>query len=680
MAEFFDAGEAEAELSAAAQTDSAAVSLALARRARRKRGPGATRDDQVDTFLAKQEMLIDKQARHLDAQMAHMRLKHFDERLSVALKLGVAALALLIVLGVGAMAWTASKDSRVVVDPIRAPADLAQQGSDPAALANALQDKVSDLQAQVPMLFASSQLQQKKPPELKVVIPETGVSIGELDEGLRGWLGHATHVSGEVSRPLSGPDRGALVLNLRVGAAAGVRLVQPDGDLDALLAKGAERVFAKLDPFSHAYWLGVRQGRKEEGVAELKALTQSGSPDQRAQAYQMLTQAAGIAMPLSERRRLLGQAMALTGRAGANDFYVVENSLGHTEAAARNWILTVRRGDAAANTFLSPQGRRFNQLVSEGNAAGVMGDYANSLGLECYQFSIQPCDAPRLAQTILDNAKSPPDAERTGGEAPRVYTVVRLLARMHQPGLALRLATVWPHTLGLAPTSPPNVIAQLQANWTAPLSDAHFEAGDWAAVIADAQAWEALAEAWPGLDYPASPRQYRPIAMAHLGDLAGAERAAAALPGDCYRCLITRAEVAELAHDPASADRWFAAAAAQGPSLPFAETAWGRVLVARGKPDLAIGKLTVAHRKAPRFADATAYWGEALLAKGDARGAAEKFAEAAKLTPRWGRLRLKWGEALARLGKPADARAQLKAAASMDLSPQERAELAAQRV
>ena len=34
--------------------------------------------------------------------------------------------------------------------------------------------------------------------DLKVEIPETGVSIGELHRFLRDWLGHDTHISGEV--------------------------------------------------------------------------------------------------------------------------------------------------------------------------------------------------------------------------------------------------------------------------------------------------------------------------------------------------------------------------------------------------------------------------------------------------------------------------------------------------
>ena len=84
--------------------------------------------------------------------------------------------------------------------------------------------------------------------------------------------------------------------------------------------------------------------------------------------------------------------------------------------------------------------------------------------------------------------------------------------------------------------------------------------------------------------------------------------------------------------------------------------------------------------RGPWFADNWEGWGEALLNKGDAAGAIPKFAEAQKSAPRWARLHLKWGEALAKLGRKDEARAQFKAAATMDLTPTERPELAAQKL
>ena len=199
-------------------------------------------------------------------------------------------------------------------------------------------------------------------------------------------------------------------------------------------------------------------------------------------------------------------------------------------------------------------------------------------------------------------------------------------------------------------------------------------------MLRDADAWEALATKWPSLRSPYTVGSNRGLALAALGDRVGAERAAAMLPLDCYRCVMRRGLIAARLGQSAAADRWYAEAVRQGPSLPQAEAEWAGVLLKQGRVDAALAQAAASTRKGPRFADAHEIWGEVLLAKGDARAAVRKFEAAAKLAPRWGRLHLKWGEALAKLGKADEARAKWRAAATMDLSPADRAALKAHGV
>jgi tetratricopeptide (TPR) repeat protein len=167
------------------------------------------------------------------------------------------------------------------------------------------------------------------------------------------------------------------------------------------------------------------------------------------------------------------------------------------------------------------------------------------------------------------------------------------------------------------------------------------------------------------------------LALAKTGHGPEALAKIGATPLDCYQCLITRGQIAATLGDRAGAEKWFAEGARQGPSLPQADLEWGRLLLEAGQADAAIAHLQTAAQRGPKFSDPLEVWGEALLAKGDAAGAVRKFAAADRLTPWWGRLHLKWGEALARLGKTEDARAQLKTAAGLDLTADERAELTA---
>jgi tetratricopeptide (TPR) repeat protein len=172
---------------------------------------------------------------------------------------------------------------------------------------------------------------------------------------------------------------------------------------------------------------------------------------------------------------------------------------------------------------------------------------------------------------------------------------------------------------------------------------------------------------WPWLAY----------ALAASGNLDDAAALIAKTPLDCTLCLQMRGRVAELTGDDREAERWFAAAAADAPSMPFALTDWGAMLMRRGDHAAAIEKFQQANAAGPHFADPLELWGETLLLDGHADLAHAKFEEASTYAPQWGRLHLKWAEALDRLGRKEEAHAQYRLAASLHLNPAEKADLAA---
>jgi tetratricopeptide (TPR) repeat protein len=166
------------------------------------------------------------------------------------------------------------------------------------------------------------------------------------------------------------------------------------------------------------------------------------------------------------------------------------------------------------------------------------------------------------------------------------------------------------------------------------------------------------------------------LAMAHLGDIKGAEALIAKSPGDCDGCLLARAQIAQMQGQHDRADFWFTRAEANAPSTPFAYHQWGRALLARGQADAAIAKFQLASQKGPKFADPLEGWGEALMAKNQSHLALAKFAAAEKYAPNWGRLHLKWAEALVYAGKKDDATKHFARAGQLDLTPSEKSELA----
>ncbi|WP_397418736.1 hypothetical protein [Phenylobacterium sp.] len=645
------------------------------RRRRAKAEPAPTTPDPIEIAMeAAASGAVPEGVAHevLRKQSALIGWQIASERAGFALKVltGAAGLAAAAMLGV--MAWNASQDDSLVIDPVSAPEDLVRDGATGAALAHALQDQLVQLRAETRAQLISAEVRERDGGGLKVQIPGSGVSLADLDLALRQALGRQTHLSAEVSRVTSGAEKGALAITARLGSQPGVRLVQPDGDLDALMGRAAEYAYRTAEPIKYSSWLAER-GRTGEAAQVLNRLTGVGSDMDRAQAFYALS-FGQMGETLARRRDLLAEAVRLSkGRVGLNDYAVAENGLGHAEAAYLARVQLMKRPDTDLSLArFTDEQRAFIKLLPAANLTSSLGDYNGQLVIPCSRLKVSPCEAASLINAVRANpALADPSRDN------RVHNGAATLANLHDLQSAEAL-------LALRPPQPPDMLPAILANddsqWLTPRAIINREREDWPAVLRDADAWEALATKWPFLRITYSVGSSRGLALAALGDRAGAERAAAMLPLDCYRCVIRRGLIAARLGQSAAADRWYAEAVRQGPSLPQAEAEWAGVLLKQGRVDAALAQAAAAARKGPRFADAHEVWGEALLAKGDARAAVRKFEAAAKLTPRWGRLHLKWGEALAKLGKADEARAKWRAAASMDLSPADRAELKAQRV
>jgi tetratricopeptide (TPR) repeat protein len=179
----------------------------------------------------------------------------------------------------------------------------------------------------------------------------------------------------------------------------------------------------------------------------------------------------------------------------------------------------------------------------------------------------------------------------------------------------------------------------LPAYWIAATSN------NWPAALADARAcdsWLELHAAENKLFAHLRLVWIQPLealAMARSGDIAGAETRVATTPLDCYLCVRARGQIAAIRGDWAKAEHWYAEAVRQGPSLPFAFSEWGEMLLSKGDLDGAIAKFESAHQKTPQFADALKGWGDALMRQGKAKAAVEKFDEALAYAPNWKELK-----------------------------------------
>ncbi len=604
---------------------------------------------------AKADAYLDDQRHHLHEQLNQIHLDVWEKKLGVMLRLATLVVGLVFAGALGLMVWDAAHANGLLIEPFSVPPDMAAQGLTGQVVASQVLDKLSGIDSRTRSVRPPRSFANNWGKDIKVEIPETGVSIGEFRRFLREWLGNDIHITGEVWHTGDG-----IAINARTGGERGEAFSGPQSDLDTLVQKAAEYVYAQTQPYRYASYIR-NQIRVAEARAAYLRLTESSSALERGWAWQ------GIAtLPAEAGSSNRNAAWALRRALDEYPDYTLayaslataERGVGHDEAAfaagravdrllARNSIpdvdpaalpLARKLWGAAVPNSLGD----FSAVVAMAHDGPQLPDQVNLRYFVLQNLSLALAhlhDRPAAQDALRQLAASNRDRTSPGRSAVTRFQVEALLEN-------------WRGVLdGQA-----EIERIIDATVRPAVAGTPFDESD----ILHVTIWPSVA-----------------LARARTGDQAGAESLIAKTPDDCYPCLRTRGLVAAAARQWGRADAWFAHAVQQAPSLPFAYSDWGQSLLARGKPDDAIAKFTVANRRGPHFADPLEGWGEALMAKSQSHLAVTKFAEANKYAPNWGRLHLKWGEALAYSGKPAEAKAQFARAATLDLTISEKAELAA---
>jgi tetratricopeptide (TPR) repeat protein len=627
--------------------DPTAVALALA---------GASRKE-ADAFLReqrslaeKQSSLIDLQKHHLHEEIEHLHLDMWEKRLGVWLRAATFCVGLAVAGALSLMVWEAAHANGLIVDEFTVPPDLAARGLTGQVVAGQLLSDLLSLQARSSSTRAASSYANNWGNNLKVEIPETGVSISELSRFLREWLGHESHVSGAVIR-----TAGGVAIMASAGSDAFPTVTGAEADLDGLMQTMAETIYRRTQPYRYAIYLftGYAGTRLPEAEAALRTLAINGTPEDRYWAYNGL-----VSLYATENRwenvvKAAESALALRPGALVPNFFL-----------ARNMMVAERNEDALAAGQAA--------LASTGESdIGEQSAAAMRLAMKCVIARMRG-DFPSSTE-LCNRARQLPDAVSIHQVA--VTTNLMNAADLHDAaalhaGLAELRASLEPQSATRFPAL---------AAW------GELYLGRWSpSLIAQASLAEEAAQmrflgSQVRMTTWVNPRLIQPpiaYATALSGDFRGAHVIIDRTPGDCDLCLRVRGRIDALQKNFSGADFWFAAAVAKFPSIPFAYSDWGHSLVERGQPDAAIARFRVANQKGPHFADPLEGWGEALMAKNQSHLALAKFAEADKYAPNWGRLHLKWGEALVYAGKRDDAKAQFSRAAVLDLTPTEKTELA----
>ena len=558
------------------------------------------------------------------------------ERAAFALKSLTVIVGVVVAVIVAVLLIAASQYRGLTIQPFSVPPELEARGLNGSAVATRVLDKLTALQAETVSLRAPNSYANSWGDSVEVQIPQTGVSAGELWKFLRSWLGEEVKITGEIVRV-----DGGLQITARAGGQAAPPIVGTEAELEALLDKAAEAIFAETQPYRHAIYLGDRD-RMDEALAAFEQLAATGDETDRKWAlagWSLHLQASDLEASVAKAEAALAIDPDF-GLARANLAGVL-GGLGRDEEAHRHERLAVRA--LRGNPDLNPD-------LAEGFILELEGDILST-------------EHDHMAAAAKHQAAAAFDGRSERGAA---FSQATQLANLHDftSGRAIVANMPTEQRAGLL-QSFDLVICLQREDWVC------FAAVMEEALALPAEASESLRRRWLVANTP-----FLALGRARAGDIAGAEALISQTPVDAYWAVMTRGQIAAVKGDLRASERWFAEAVRLAPSLADAHQAWGRARLERGDRRGAMEQFALASGKAPRWADPLKYQGDALMAGGDARGAIRKYRAAADRAPRWGGLHLAWGRALEVDGKRAEATAKYRAAASMDLSAAERAEVA----
>src|SRR5581483_5312713 len=264
-----------------------------------------------------------------------------------------------------------------------------QAGITGEAVADDLTSRIGAIRdvAQNNSVSASQNVRKDSADDIKVEIPETGVSLGQAWRYLRLWLGHERHLSGSVR--LIGEGKIALTVAVNGERAATVS----GGDVDKLEQQAAERVFASVDPTNLVIYLLASQ-RPTESLAAAERYVQTAGPEGRANAFSLwadMTRLGTGDMPLAFARASRAVAANPKFIAGHREMMWAAALMGHDEAALSQAQLTANLQDQDQPRAM--RGRAFSQFTAD--AANerdlALGDFADGMSrddcLSCPSYS-----------------------------------------------------------------------------------------------------------------------------------------------------------------------------------------------------------------------------------------------------------------------------------------------------
>jgi tetratricopeptide (TPR) repeat protein len=564
---------------------------------------------QTAEFLGEQTQLVRIQREHirsehqarlhyLQGQAREVDIRRFGLRLRVGFQLFIALLAAAVLTGIAIMINDAVTSRSVVVEPFEAPPALAGRGVTGKAVAAGFLDELLRLQNATRTSAQKRSLANAWTGDIKLEVPETGVSVGELARALKARFGHDLHIDGELLQT----EAGSLVLTVRGDAVEPKSFEGAGGDLQKLSKAAAEYVYAQSEP---ALWIVYLANTNRFAEAIEFGRSAYASADKSDRPYLLNYWANAVSSTggsLTEALGLYRAAIKLKP-----DYWIGYNNVLNTL-----WALGDEEGAWRA-------GEELRKVAGGRPGRAPEEEYQN--------WDTITWNLLAWRDALVK------DADAHGGVGTANVSAGTAIAdieeRLHDPAAAqLALATT------KADERDPSIVAV-----------SHFvrgrlaaRAGDTTDAVVELEAFAALAVS-PAV-YFNFPGYTCWVALAE--EAAGhPDKADAVLKNggtyvDCYRF---RGDILDGRKDWPAAQKAYAQAVALAPDLPAAYFSWADALVRHGDLAGAAEKFSAANKRGPHWADPLKGWGDLLLSQGRGKEALAKYNEALKYAPNWNELK-----------------------------------------
>lgn len=512
-------------------------------------------------------------------------------------QLFVAVVAGLVGIGAIILVHDAATSQRVVMEPFNTPPALAASGLNGRTVAGGLLDALTRLQAATHASAAKRNLKNAWTGDIKIEVPETGVSIGELDRLLHERFGHDIHIDGDLVQARDG----GLTLSVRGDGVMPRTFHDPAGDLDKLTTQAAEYIYGESEPYLFAVYLS-NDGRDAEAVSFVQARYAASAP---------------VDKPF---------LLNVWGNALSNQ--------GHTPEALARYREAVR----LKPDYWIPYNNVMNSLWVLGDEEGVWRTGQEMIG----KAGGRPGKATEVYYQNLDTivwnlpalrAELEADMRASGGFGTSNTSVgpglADVAARQHDPAQA---------DLYLATSTRSVVAPDLEALTHFVRGYMALERGDGPQAGAEMEAFaKAYANPVISTNYPGYGCWIAPAEeLAGHPDKADAALKAGGRYVDCYRF---RGDILDHRGDWAGAWKAYGEAIALAPDLPAAYYSRGRALTRHGALRSAMANYALAAARGPGWADPLKAWGDALAAQGQWKPALKKYDAALRLAPAWSELK-----------------------------------------